>query len=636
MEGVEEGEVFPVLPLLPLLPLLQSTPPLADPRNWLQYGWRCRFPPVKPSRYGHLHPRFCMELTTLGSLALWSDGALVLPRRRKTLALLAWLAVHEGITRQRDSLARLLWPGRDLARARHSLRQALAELRQVLPDAITVSTSEVTLHAGAVGLDVRRFEAARAEERWGDALRCWKGEFLAGADSLAGEEFAAWLESERSRLRPLLAAVVEMDAVLALERGDWARARERASWWRANYPESVEARRLSERVERETGRHAVGTGPAFVGRDGELLQLADAWREASSGCGRVVAIRGPAGVGTSRLVSEFVRHVERKPDVAFVRRASGVTAPAARRLVDELRPTRGRAMLVTFDDADADDAAMIRSLADTVPPHMLVIVAGREHPLDGTPLGTPQIRDSRVTRLRLSGLNPDAARELIGSRIRLTPRDARQLAHRLHVDTGGRPGAMLQLLDELLDEGLIAEAEHGGLELARGMPRGPVPMALDRTERTQRRLARMTAEGRRVVEALAVLGGSQGLEDLSLVSRVQTGACREALREAIQRGLVHRHVSDGAYRLHGQTLAEPIYELTPADRRRSMHRLAARVVGRRARSDRRLREVARIHRRLARPSWAHSWHGVARRLARAGALILGGSEPSSAPTTPGR
>ena len=293
-------------------------------------------------------------------------------------------------------------------------------------------------------------------------------------------------------------------------------------------------------------------------------------------------------------------------------------------------------MLVTFDDADADDAGLIRTLADAAPRHMLVIIAGREDALAGTPLGHPQRRDPRVVRLRLSGLDPEAARELITSRITLTPRDARQLAHRLHADTGGRPGAMLQLLGDLLDEGLIAEAENGGLELARGMPRGPVPMALDRTERTQRRLARMTAEGRRVVEALAVLGGAQGLEDLSLVSRVQLAACREALREAIQRGLVHRDAPRGAYQLHGESLEAPIYELTPPDRRRSLHRLAARVVGRQARSDRRLRAVARTHRQLARPRWALSWQAAARRLVRAGALILGSGEPSSAPTASGR
>lgn len=577
-----------------------------------------------------------MELTTLGGLALWSDGALVLPRRRKTLALLAWLTVHEGVPQSRDSLASLLWPGRDLSRARHSLRQALAELRQVLPDAITVATSSISLRPAAVQLDVRSFETARAEQRWSDAIGIWKGDFLAGAESLAAGEFSGWIESERSRLRPLLAEVVEGDVALALESGDWARARERSAWWRASEPTSEAPRLLSQRVERQTGRNAAGSAPAFAGRDRELFQLANAWREASSGTGRVVSIRGPAGVGTTRLVSEFVRHVESRPEVAFVRRVNAVTAPAAERLVAELRPTRGRAMLVTFDDTATEDGTMIRSLAEAVPPHMMVIVAGREDPLDGTPLGNPQHRDSRVTRMRLSGISPEAARELVASRIRLTARDARQLAHRLHADTGGRPGAILRLLDQLLDEGLIAEAEHGGLELARGMPRGPVPMALDRTERTHRRLARMTAEGRRVVEALAVLGGAQGLEDLSLVSRVQPAACREALREAIQRGLVHRHVPDGAYRLHGESLSEPIYELTPPDRRRSMHKLAARVVARQARSDRRLREVARTHRRLARPRWALSWHTAIRRLTRAGALILGGSEPSSAPTASGR
>jgi hypothetical protein len=578
-----------------------------------------------------------MELTTLGSLALRSDGALVLARRRKTLALLAYLAVHEGTPQSRDSLARLLWPDRELARARHSLRQALAELRQALPDAVSVTTSAITLRVGVVQLDVRAFEVARAEARWDDALRYWNGEFLSGTDELAMGDFATWLAAERDRLRPLLASVVEADVALALEAGDWARARSRADWWRTSHPAAEAARRLAERVERETGRLPGGSTPAFVGRDRELLQLSQAWREASAGNGRVVAVRGPAGVGTSRLVSEFVRHVERKPDVAFVRRVGGAAAPAAAwRIVDELRPTPGRSMLVTFDDADADDAALIRALADAVPRHMLVIISGREDPLAGTPLGPPQRRDPRVLRLQLTGLDPEAARELITSRITLPSRDARQLAHRLHADTGGRPGAMLQLLGDLLDEGLIAEAEDGGLELARGMPRGPVPMALDRTERTQRRLARMTAEGRRVVEALGVLGGAQGLEDLSLVSRVKPAACREALREAIQRGLVHCRATDGAYQLHGESLVEPIYALTPPDRRRSLHRLAARVVGRQARSDRRLRAVARTHRQLARPRWAMSWRAAARRLVRAGGLILGNGEPSSAPTASGR
>jgi DNA-binding SARP family transcriptional activator len=163
-----------------------------------------------------------MELTTLGSLALRSDGALVLARRRKTLALLAYLAVHEGTPQSRDSLARLLWPDRELARARHSLRQALAELRQALPDAVSVTTSAITLRVGVVQLDVRAFEVARAEARWDDALRYWNGEFLSGTDELAMGDFATWLAAERDRLRPLLASVVEADVALALEAGDWA------------------------------------------------------------------------------------------------------------------------------------------------------------------------------------------------------------------------------------------------------------------------------------------------------------------------------------------------------------------------------------------------------------------------------
>jgi predicted ATPase/class 3 adenylate cyclase len=56
--------------------------------------------------------------------------------------------------------------------------------------------------------------------------------------------------------------------------------------------------------------HSRNVGHAMIGRDGELAVLVDAWNAARAGNGGAFAIVGEAGIGKSRLVSEFRRSVD--------------------------------------------------------------------------------------------------------------------------------------------------------------------------------------------------------------------------------------------------------------------------------------------------------------------------------------
>ncbi|NYZ14951.1 AAA family ATPase [Azospirillum sp. RWY-5-1] len=71
------------------------------------------------------------------------------------------------------------------------------------------------------------------------------------------------------------------------------------------YHELVEAR-----SERRSALDILSGAPSrFVGRHAELATLTHAWREAAAGSGRVVVLRGEAGIGKSRLAGEFLdRH----------------------------------------------------------------------------------------------------------------------------------------------------------------------------------------------------------------------------------------------------------------------------------------------------------------------------------------
>jgi DNA-binding SARP family transcriptional activator/tetratricopeptide (TPR) repeat protein len=160
-----------------------------------------------------------LELMVLGGFAARLGGRPVRLPGRKARALLAYLALRPGQAHAREHLAALLWGEADDARARDSLRHALATLRTALgdgrPSALVDDRETVALRVGAVDVDAARFErlvaqaAPRALER---AATLYTGDLLDGVDGDEGP-FREWLLAERARLREL--AVASLSRLLA-------------------------------------------------------------------------------------------------------------------------------------------------------------------------------------------------------------------------------------------------------------------------------------------------------------------------------------------------------------------------------------------------------------------------------------
>lgn len=176
-------------------------------------------------------PRFTLRV--LGGLALLhADGRPVDGRaaHRHPLALLARLALAgaEGVTR--DKLAGLLWPDRDEAAARHRLRGALHELRQLLgPDALPTGGT-VRLAGARLAVDVHVLLARHAADDPAGVVAAYTGPFLDGFFLDGAAAFEEWASAERGRLAGLHAASLERLAVGAAAQGDAPGA---ARWWRA-------------------------------------------------------------------------------------------------------------------------------------------------------------------------------------------------------------------------------------------------------------------------------------------------------------------------------------------------------------------------------------------------------------------
>ncbi len=144
------------------------------------------------------------ELTTMGSLSLRDGRVELLPGRRKVLALLAYL-VRQGTPVPRDLLAQLFWSGGSEARSRHSLRQAISELRAALGEGLEIGAVHISVRPGSVDLDANAIARDIEAERWEAGLARWRGEFLPGLEDLEGRLWHDWLEGERSRLSLLRA-----------------------------------------------------------------------------------------------------------------------------------------------------------------------------------------------------------------------------------------------------------------------------------------------------------------------------------------------------------------------------------------------------------------------------------------------
>lgn len=183
-------------------PDLPETCPLARSPVWVDLI------PRRQTVFQHRFAPVALELSTFGSVALRDNAAPVLQGRRKVLALLAYLA-HAAGPVDRVELARRFWPASDEARAKHSLRQALSELRSVLGEGLEIGPEQVRIRREVLTLDTTLFGREIADQRWTEALARWQGDFLTGLEDVGDEGWRRWLAREREGLNRQLALAQE-------------------------------------------------------------------------------------------------------------------------------------------------------------------------------------------------------------------------------------------------------------------------------------------------------------------------------------------------------------------------------------------------------------------------------------------
>ena len=301
-----------------------------------------------------------LSLSLCGRVTVSGNGALpaVSGLSAKAFALLAYLALEPG-PHSRDELSALLWGDYPDAKAKASLRQVLVHLRDALPNAISVNRTSVAL-SGSIECDVSTFlrlakESPKAAadksvvgfldglhlrhcpvfDEWADTMRVMLTRRLTDVLSAATRESLAtraWHDAIRFADRwvavaPLSGAAVTASMEAQFMGGDRERALETFADYRTRLAkESGESpaptiTELADRI-RAAGPAAAqphateewyAAAPSFdgalIGRDREWDILTRSWAKAVTGHARVALIEGDAGVGKTRLASDFLRWV---------------------------------------------------------------------------------------------------------------------------------------------------------------------------------------------------------------------------------------------------------------------------------------------------------------------------------------
>ncbi len=173
-----------------------------------------------------------LSIQTLGALRITLEGEPLLGfRTDKERALLVYLAVEAGRPHRREALAGLLWSDFPESNARHTLSQALTDLRRVLDDRgraspyLDVTRSAIALSpAHRPWVDVKEFDALlrwRSErkpyaqaaaapgdagpddhglEQFAQAVTLYQGTFLSGFSIGNAPAFEEWQLLQRERL----------------------------------------------------------------------------------------------------------------------------------------------------------------------------------------------------------------------------------------------------------------------------------------------------------------------------------------------------------------------------------------------------------------------------------------------------
>ncbi len=585
----------------------------------------------------------------------------------KPLALLVYLTACPGRTATREHLIDLLWADLERDAGRHALRQAVWFLRQRISDgAITATRGWVRLDA-AIRTDREDFVQAVERQDCENAVATYAGAFLPNLALPGALEFEHWADVERQRLRAMfmrcgevvvhrwLASARHREAIeLARRVRDADQSSE--SGWRLHIEALMSANNYlaaateadafvkflaSEEREPDAAtsaiiraatsapNHPVASAKPrvlsaeLIGRAEEFATLVAAWDDARAGRIQHLHISAAAGVGKSRLLTDFAARLRvRRARVAPVSlrlgdrsipyaalgqivlalsRLPGAAAisPGAARAIVALHPTLSSTYAAESDTVQGDEAMRRRALAV----HELIGAVSDEAPLalvvddlhwmdDASSRALNSVlqrlegqrvlvlttsrpryalpRSGSTTQLILRPFTATQVSALVASLGALPHEEwAHGFTEMLHAATDGVPLLLLETLHLLV--------ERGSLHLAGSAWMSPQPAEVTRVlaagSALRNRVIELTDDERRILTVLAAAGVSVSISVLESATELAGPEAAILTGQLEERGFIVP--SGDGWELAHDVIGETALTIVTPDETRDAHRALA-------------------------------------------------------------
>lgn len=296
----------------------------------------------------------------------------------------------------------------------------------------------------------------------------------------------------------------------------------------------------------------------------------------------------------AKILSATEPSLRHLPGIESYPEPSEVPGEAARRrLIDAMAETLSafaidRPILVVLDDLQwADDLtlAFLGSLSERYFQSSSVLILGTYRSEESTPdleqiVGAPHVVNLRLGRLDIPIIGTMAA-DMLGQR-----HVSEELAAFLSAESAGNPFFVAEYLRAAVDVGLLFRNERGRWQQVDGSL-APDRLGLPHNLHAlvTRRLKSLTEPARRLAEVASVLGREVDVEVVGALA-IETGIVTDdAAFDEVLRNLLVKQVLEtatgGMVRFVHDKLREIAYEGLAADRQRTLHGAAARLLEKR-------------------------------------------------------